>query len=140
LQAEADALVVAGGSLYDNYEATAAAATKYLFQADSADLSSDTAADLFVAEYVTLTKHRLMRAAYKGGCVIGTNAGAFYLEDIESGTASQRYKAYVNAQCYSGAPTSITGATTVIVPALEQKYDMQLGLKAASGTGTDATS
>jgi len=28
----------------------------------------------------------------------------------------------------------------VIVPALEQKYDMQLGLKAASGTGTDATS
>lgn len=56
--------MVAGGSLYDNYEATAAAATKYLFQADSADLSSDTAADLFVAEYVTLTKHRLMRAAY----------------------------------------------------------------------------
>lgn len=54
--------MVAGGSLYDNYEATAA--TKYLFQADSADLSSDTAADLFVAEYVTLTKHRLMRAAY----------------------------------------------------------------------------
>jgi len=138
LQAEADAAIVAGGTEYDAYEATPA--TKALFQDDDGTISSDTAADLFVAEYVTLTKHRLMRAAYKGGCVIGSTNMQYYHEDKDSGTAAQLYKEYVNANCYSGAPTTLASATAVEVPAGEQKYDMQLGLKAASASGTDATS
>jgi len=48
--------------------------------------------------------------------------------------------AYVDANCYNGAPTALTNAALVIVPGGEQKYDMQLGLKAAVLSGTDATS
>jgi len=33
---------------------------------------------------VTLTKHRLMRAAYKGGCVIGSENFEFYHQYIEN--------------------------------------------------------
>lgn len=48
--------------------------------------------------------------------------------------------AYVDANCYNGAPTALTNAALVIVPGGEQKYDMQLGLKAAANGNSDATS
>lgn len=80
-----------------------------------------------------------MRALYRGGCVIGSDNGLAYKNDRDGGTATL-YDDYVATECPASAPTAIADAALVAVPDAEQKYDMQLALKAASEGGTDATS
>lgn len=82
MKAEADAAIDSStGALYTTYHADA---VRYIFQADddadNAAVTSNTAADLFVLEYMKLTKHRMARAVYKGGCVIGTAGGKKYFD------------------------------------------------------------